>query len=661
MWPLRDPSIPDAVESRERRCSGSGTVRRTRRVRCAFCVVLMGIIPAAPALAGSVEGSAIVQLRSLIATNDAAGLYDFLNQPSLRGKIDSTPEVENIAIAAIRAAPGNRGGGSTRRRFFAALRGYRATEIFRYLIATYKSDLTDANPASGGLNYSILREDADNLLRGDADSIPHFVQDLTALMPLLPDLCAGQKLVEFLTVRPDAFAGIRDLYLRIGFEPTQACRDSGSSLTHALAKLHTPAATDAIVQRLHLWVEQRPLSVLRDQEIMDAISVLGDQPPEAQADLDAVERELAAAPWFFTGTRGQIKVLFDRQRDLADRSKHLPLQNLTDAIERGDVTSVKSLLESGADPNWVVTPWGKNSFATSLSGVTMLNLAILRDRLDIARLLVEKGADVNRADSNVGALRPLHYAADSRGNRHVPSATLVALLLAHGALTDARDAAGASALHDAVWSNGDASAAVAALLIKGGAAIDIDARDFAGYSPLAYAAKYGSVPALEALIAAGATPDGRISAPTDRDGKSAYNPTPWAVAATPLILAAAAGQSLTVTALLQHKADINATTAVGVTALRIAVAGGDPKMVALLLENGADLRATAPQAPAPLNLSLVALAQEEHERQKAVNPIGHLYVLDILAAHGLHSDPATTVKYAMEEAYLKCCYVPLSH
>lgn len=659
MWPLRDPSIPDAVKSRERRYSGSGTVRRTRRVRCAFCLILMGMIPAAPALAGSVEGAAIEQLRSLIATNDAAGLYDFLNQPSLRGKIDSTPYVESIAIAAIRAAPGNRGGGSTRRRFFAALRGYRATEIFRYLIATYESDLTDANPASGGLNYSILREDEDNLLRGDADSIAHFVQDLTALMPLLPDLCAGQEVVEFLTVRPDAFAGIRDLYLRIGFEPTQACRNSGSSLTHALAKLHTPAATDAIVQRLHLWVERRPLSMLRDQEIMDAISVLGDQPPEAQADLDAVERELAAAPWFFTGTRGQIKVLLDRQRDLADRSKHLPLQNLTDAIERGNVTSVKSLLESGADPNWVVMPWGKNSFAASLSGVTMLNLAILRDRLDIARLLVEKGADVNRADSNVGALRPLHYAADSRGNRHVPSAFLVALLLAHGALADARDAAGASALHDAVWSNGDASAAVATLLIKGGAAID--AHDFAGYSPLAYAAKYGSVPALEALIAAGATPDGRISAPTDRDGKSAYNPTPWAVAATPLILAAAAGQSQTVTALLQHKVDINGTTAVGVTALRIAVAGGDPKMVALLLENGADLRITAPQAPAPLNLSLVALAQEEHERQKAVNPGGHLYVLDILAAHGLHSDPATTVKYAMEEAYLKCCYVPLSH
>jgi len=659
MWPLKDPSIPDAVESRERRCSGSGTVRRARHVRCAFYLVLMGMIPAAPAFAGSVEGAAIEQLRILIATNDAAGLYDFLNQPSLRGKIDSTPEIESIAIAAIRAAPGNRGGGSTRRRFFAALRGYRATEIFRYLIATYESDLTDANPVSGGLNYSILREDADDLLRGDADSIPHFVQDLTALMPLLPDLCAGQKVVEFLTVRPDAFAGIRDLYLRVGFEPTQACRDSGSSLTHELAKLHTAAATDAIVQRLHLWVERRPLSMLRDEEIMDAISVLGDQPPGAQADLDAVERELAAAPWFPPGTRGQIQVLLDRQRDLADRSKHLPLQSLTDAIERGNVTSVKSLLESGADPNWVVIPWGKNSVAASLSGVTMLNLAILRDRLDIARLLVEKGADVNRADSNVGALRPLHYAADGRGNRHVPSASLVAFLLAHGALADARDAAGASALHDAVWNNGDASAAVAALLIKGGAAID--AHDFAGYSPLAYAAKYGSVRALEALIAAGATPDGRISAPTDRDGKSAYNPTPWAVAATPMILAAAAGQSQTVTALLQHKADINATTAVGVTALRIAVAGGDPKMVALLLENGADLRATAPQAPAPLNLSLVALAQEEHERQKAVDPIGHLYVLNILAAHGLHSDPATTAKNAMEEAYLKCCYVPLSH
>jgi ankyrin repeat protein len=399
--------------------------------------------------------------------------------------------------------------------------------------------------------------------------------------------------------------------------------------------------------------------MLRDQEIMDAVSVLGDQPPEAQADLDAVERKLAAAPWFFPGTRGQIEVLLDRQRELADRSKHLPLQNLTDAIERGDVASVDSLLESGADPNWVLIPWGKNSPASSLSGVTMLNLAISHDRLDIARLLVEKGADVNRADSNAGALRPLHHAAGGRGYQHVPSGPLVALLLAHGALADARDAAGASALHDAVSSNGEASAAVAALLIKGGAVID--GRDFAGYSPLAYAAKYGSVLALEALIAAGATPDGRSYAPTDRDGKPAYNPTPWAVAATPLILAAAAGQSQTVTALLQHKADIDATTAVGVAALRIAVAAGDPKMVALLLENGADLRATAPQAPAPLNLSLVALAQEEHERQKAVNSIGHLYVLDILAAHGLHSDPATTLKYAMEEAYLKCCYVPLSH
>ena len=62
-------------------------------------------------------------------------------------------------------------------------------------------------------------------------------------MPLLPDLCAGQKVVEFLTVRPDAFAGIRDLYLRIGFEPTQACRDSGSSLTQALAKLHMRGLT----------------------------------------------------------------------------------------------------------------------------------------------------------------------------------------------------------------------------------------------------------------------------------------------------------------------------------------------------------------------------------------------------------------------------------
>jgi hypothetical protein len=97
------------------------------------------------------------------------------------------------------------------------------------------------------------------------------------------------------------------------------------------------------------------------------------------------------------------------------------------------------------------------------------------------------------------------------------------------------------------------------------------------------------------------------------------------------------------------------------TALRIAVSEGQAAMVGLLLDNGADPRAPAPHAPPPLNLSLVALAEAQHESHKATNPIGHLYVLDILAKHGLHANPAAAAKNAAEEAYLKCCYVPLSH
>src|ERR1700692_3563763 len=110
------------------------------------------------------------------------------------------------------------------------------------------------------------------------------------------------------------------------------------------------------------------------------------------------------------------------------------------------------------------------------------------------------------------------------------------------------------------------------------------------------------------------------------------------------------GKTETAEYLILHDADVNATTTTDVTALLIAVSEGQAAMVGLLLDHGADPRAPAPHAPPPLNLSLVALAEAQHESQKATNPIGHLYVLDILAKHGLDANPAAAVKNAAEEA-----------
>jgi ankyrin repeat protein len=387
-----------------------------------------------------------------------------------------------------------------------------------------------------------------------------------------------------------------------------------------LAGLHTAAATEAMLQRLHQWLNHRPLSPGRDDAINGLLSVLGDQPLEAQVDLDVVEREVMATPLYSESNRLKIKTGLERQREFADRGTHYLLQNLSDAIERGDLPAVQALMERGVDPNAVTIPWGKTYSSRIPGGTTLLNLAVQHDKTDVVQFLVMKGADVNRADSNDAARRPLHHE---------------------------------------VSRNAEESAAVVASLIEAGASLDL--RDGAGYSALAYAAEFGNLRLVKTLVDAGAPVDTRLTPPIDRNGKSAYNPMPWAVAATPLILAAALGQTETAAYLIQHHADVNAATTTDVTALRIAVSEGQAAMVGLLLDHGANPQAPAPHAPPPLNLSLVALAEAQHESRRATNPIGHLYVLDILAKHGLHANPAAAAKNAAEEAYLKCCYVPLSH
>lgn len=102
---------------------------------------------------------------------------------------------------------------------------------------------------------------------------------------------------------------------------------------------------------------------------------------------------------------------------------------LLDAAEKGDLQTVRKLVEGGANVN--------QAFQQKF-GWTPLMGAIFHDRKDVVFYLVEHGATVNAADKR--GITPLMYAIGF-GDKGVP---LVEYLLDHGASLDAKDNHGAT-------------------------------------------------------------------------------------------------------------------------------------------------------------------------------------------------------------------------
>lgn len=105
---------------------------------------------------------------------------------------------------------------------------------------------------------------------------------------------------------------------------------------------------------------------------------------------------------------------------------------LYNAILVNDIDKVGKLLKEGADANYVYT--SKNPEAK----ISMLTAAVNKKSINMVKLLLEQGADVNFRDSfNVP---PIIYAA-STGSK-----ALVELLLTHGADIHADDGQGNTVL-----------------------------------------------------------------------------------------------------------------------------------------------------------------------------------------------------------------------
>ena len=150
------------------------------------------------------------------------------------------------------------------------------------------------------------------------------------------------------------------------------------------------------------------------------------------------------------------------------------------AARNTDLEAVKKSLDRGAAPN-----------SRNRLGKTSLYISIEKNRIDIARILIEAGVDVN--------LPSLEKATPLIAASYAGSLPFVDLLLQHGAKHEPTDRLHKSAL---VYAAGMGNTAVVERLLQAGAPIDQAPVD--ALTPLMWAAGQGHAETVKFLLAKGA-------------------------------------------------------------------------------------------------------------------------------------------------------------
>jgi ankyrin repeat protein len=247
---------------------------------------------------------------------------------------------------------------------------------------------------------------------------------------------------------------------------------------------------------------------------------------------------------------------------------------LTKAIERGDRIQVEALLKKGVSAKdgalvysalWnghydiaiLLLKSGANPHWESSNGDTLLQQGV--KSYEITKLLLEKGANVNKAGRYGGA--PLARAVG------VGRPEVVALLLEKGAKVNAMNQLGRTPLHGAVSSYEDTK-----LLLENGA--DVNASDLNGDTALKTAVSFDKFdkPDVASLL----FDKGANLNQADKDGR------------TPLHVAARTGRPKIMSLLLEKGANPNQADRNGKTPLHLATQENLQQMVEILLEKKAD-------------------------------------------------------------------------
>ncbi len=186
-------------------------------------------------------------------------------------------------------------------------------------------------------------------------------------------------------------------------------------------------------------------------------------------ELLAVDPQLAEAR-NAQGATAVLWSLYTRHADLAPLLLGSRTPDFFEACALGDRASVARLLAT--------SPSLANDYAAD--GFTGLGLAVFFGHVELARKLVDVGADVNRPSCNDIRVFPLHSAVESG------RLELLDLLLAHGATADPAEFLGATPLHSAAARG---SREMVARLLAAGASKTLRTRD--GKTAADLAREYG--------------------------------------------------------------------------------------------------------------------------------------------------------------------------
>ena len=254
-------------------------------------------------------------------------------------------------------------------------------------------------------------------------------------------------------------------------------------------------------------------------------------------------------------------------------AKGAQVDSLDSAIAMGDLAKVKNSIKENTDVDvknlalCVAVACGREDIvrflltggaqvsSTSKDGQTPLHRAARRGYENLARLLLDRGADVNAKDMRG---TPLHYAA-ARGHEDV-----VALLIAKGADVNAENTRRCRPF-DAAAANYHTR--IVQLLLDAGANLEVEGRY--DWTPLIGAAWTGRKDLAELLVQRGAD-------------VNQMKPGDW----SPALSAAHRGYIDILQLLLAHGADVNEKDDSGWSLLHYAT--GKPDITKLLLEKGAD-------------------------------------------------------------------------
>ncbi len=293
--------------------------------------------------------------------------------------------------------------------------------------------------------------------------------------------------------------------------------------------------------------------------------------------------------------RGDLEEVKDKYEDGADINTKTGTLNSTalhHAAANGDTEMISYLLKNGADKKIVDVKGETALFRAARNGhkkavelllnsdptkakmevntadkmehLTAANTPLLaaafKGHTDVVQFLIEKGAEVNHADTNDNsaltlAARMKQTESMSAADASAKRTATIAALVEKGAIIDHTDSIGATALHY-LAELGD----VAAIKLLAEKKANLNVQDSAGRTPLIAAADYGKEDALKALIELQAELN-----LTNSNGDTA------------LMVAATYGYKGCVEALMAAKADLSLTNKDGFNAFIIAATADKKK------------------------------------------------------------------------------------